>query len=95
MKKFFNIFGVKTPIRTFKETEDTAHLMGFATKTPLQIYIGDSVPKDLYDECLLHEALHCVFYRVGLDQVLSKEVNEILCETVSKFVTENYKLKGK
>lgn len=67
--------------------------MGYCQKEPLAIFLNDNLTKEQYDSTVLHELFHAIIFRVGLDQILTPESNEMICETFSKFVAENYKLK--
>lgn len=44
---------------------------------------------------LIHELLHAVSYRVSLDQSISYEVEQIIVDTFSKALCENFDIKLK
>lgn len=90
MKKYFDIFGVRAKIKTYKADIDTINLMGYAKKSPMTVMIENSISKEDWNEVTCHEAIHLLLYRVGLEQVIHSKINEIICETVSKFIVENY-----
>lgn len=47
-------------------------------------------------QAILHEQIHAVFSRMGFNQTeLSSDMEEQICETISVFILENYKLKEK
>ena len=95
MKKFVNILGAKVKIKTFKDanTEDNRQLMGYCHNSPLEIHINNSITKIQKEQTLLHECCHGIMVRVGLDQVLSNEVQEIICESFANFMHENMRFK--
>lgn len=93
MKKSFNVFGAKIKVKSFKETPETAHIMGYAVKQDNTIFISDSISPNQVSSTLTHELMHHLIFRIGLDQVLTQEIQEIICEAVSKFVDENYNFK--
>ena len=43
-------------------------------------------------QCILHEVIHSVICRVGIDQAkMSHDLEEILCESISVAMVENWK----
>jgi Zn-dependent peptidase ImmA (M78 family) len=93
VKKSINLFGQIVPIKTFTQDEHTQHLMGYCQKKPLEIYLNDSLPKEEEIATLNHEIVHAFLFRLGLDQVLSHEMQEILAENLSEILTKHYRLK--
>jgi hypothetical protein len=51
-----------------------------------EIQISKSAKKNkkLLNEILFHEIVHAAFARVGINQVLEEETEEIICETLAK-----------
>lgn len=48
------------------------------------------------DQTILHELVHCVFSRLGMEQVrIPAEVEELLAENIATCVVENFKIKLK
>jgi Zn-dependent peptidase ImmA (M78 family) len=41
----------------------------------------------------IHELVHCVMHIVGLSQVTNPDISEIFCESLSRFIEKNFKLK--
>jgi Zn-dependent peptidase ImmA (M78 family) len=95
MKKSINVLGAKVPIKYFdeKNVEENRMLMGYCQNSPLEIYINNSLTKIQKEHTLCHEIAHIVMTRVGLDQVLSAEVQEIICESFANFMHENMRFK--
>jgi hypothetical protein len=42
---------------------------------------------------LLHEVIHATFARNGMHQVLNDEVEEIICDTLARVLSENFTIK--
>lgn len=42
---------------------------------------------------LCHELIHSVLFTTGLSQVISPELNEVICESMSRFIEKNFRLK--
>lgn len=42
---------------------------------------------------LIHETIHAVMFVVGLNQVISPEICEIACESMTRFIENNFKMK--
>lgn len=94
MKKSFNVFGNKVPIRFFKETSpELAEICGYCQKEPLAIFINENLSAKNKSQTYIHELGHAIIFSAGLDQVLSAEVQEIICEQFAKVISENYNLK--
>lgn len=68
-------------------------LMGYCSKSPIEIHINKSLSKEDAEHTYCHEICHAIMFRVGLDQVLSHEAQEIICETFGSFMFENMKFK--
>lgn len=95
MKKSINVMGARVPIKYFieKNTEEHRQLMGYCHNSPLEIHINKNITKLQKEKTTLHECCHAVMVRVGLDQVLSNEVQEIICESFANFMHENMRFK--
>jgi len=94
MKKTISILGLKVPLKFFDDTRDEEKmLMGYMSKMPFEIYINKDLPKKDQEHTYAHECCHVILARVGLDQVLSKEVQEVICESFGTFMYENMKFK--
>lgn len=90
MKKKMSVFGVTVPVKSFIGDEENKDLMGYCTKQPLQIFYNSSLDKkDMY-KTILHELHHAVVMRLGFDQVLPDDTQELLAEAFSDVVYENF-----
>lgn len=90
MKKSFKFHGLNIKIKPFTPDEQTAHVMGYATKKPLEVHVNNTIPEDEVFATIVHEMSHCMMFRIGLDQVLTHEMQEILCENFSQLARDNF-----
>ena len=70
------------------------YLYGFYNDHEKKITIAPIDHKVELEKTILHEIGHAMIFRSGLAQVLSHEVQEILCEVFSNVVHENFKIKA-
>lgn len=88
------VFGNKVPIKFFEETSpELASICGYCQKEPLAIFINETLSSKNKASTVLHELGHAIIFSAGLDQVLTAEVQEIICEQFAKVISENYTLK--
>jgi Zn-dependent peptidase ImmA (M78 family) len=64
---------------------------------PLQseIVINTPIIKDHgldVNQTLIHEMIHVVMNRTGLDQIIDPQVSEIICETIANSMVDNFKI---
>ena len=81
-----NIFG-KTYKIQYKEMEED--LYGECKNDEFLIEIDRNQTGEKLIHTLLHEYFHAVIYRVGLKQVLSHDVEEMICENFATFLCDN------
>lgn len=46
------------------------------------IYLDKNLNDKKLNITLFHEIVHCVLHRIGADQVLSHEIQEVICESI-------------
>lgn len=90
--KNLTIYGKRCPIKVVKTLyDDDGH--------PLEGCFHSREFEILLTVCshqtLLHESLHALFDRIGIRQVVSSEVEEVLVENVANYVTDTYDLRFK
>ena len=91
--KSINVFGKTCPV---KITSLDDNFLGLFYYDEFRIEISDKCPKEKFDEIFIHEAVHAVFNRSSLNQcAISHDAQEIICDQVAKFITENFKLTKK
>lgn len=59
------------------------------------IQINEELDESMVQQVLLHEFVHAVFGRVSLYQAITPEVEELIAESISKALCENFHLKPK
>lgn len=68
---------------------------GYYYPTEKKIEIDSSLPDQDFPRALLHEIFHATFDRVSFSQAIPSELEEVLVDTLSKVVVENFTLKQK
>ena len=58
------------------------NVFGFCNLENDTIYIDKNLKENKLTTTLYHEIVHCIFHRIGADQVLSHELQEMLCESI-------------
>lgn len=92
-KKFFvHIFGLKTKVIVTKDLVLNHGAMGLFSRQKNQILIAQDQTKDEAIQTLLHECGHALFSRVGTNQAISHELEEIIVEQYSIMIHENFNL---
>lgn len=59
------------------------------------IQINQEIKRDHIPLVLTHELIHAVIARTSLHQVINGETEEIICDSIAKAITENFKLAPK
>lgn len=84
------VYGEKWQI---KPIEDPASpLAGLCNKKELVIYLNQHQSKQDIEQTFFHECIHAIFSRVGTNQALSLETEEIICEQVATWIVDNFNL---
>ena len=86
-----NIFGLDYKLLKVNELETggVANL-NYQTRT---MKVLKTMKGQRYDECVIHEMVHAVFDRIGVGSTkLHPDFEEIICDSVAKVVSENFKL---
>ena len=82
------IFGTSYTIKKVKEIPDFPGAQGLFDPTNKILYCFDSLDKKEEKETKYHEIIHAVFFESGVTQVLSAEVEEIICEVLAKTLSK-------
>jgi len=94
MKNKINIFGIEYKIEKRERivtNEGVCHgLIDFETQI---IYLDETLSKEEFQQTLLHEAFHGVVKRLGLNQSIAHEVEEVLVDSFATFLIENFHLR--
>jgi len=85
------VFGEKIPV-TILPIEDAG---GYYYPGEKRIEIDSNLPDHDFYRVLLHEIMHSALDRVSLSGTISSELEEVIVDTLSKVVVENFSLKQK
>ncbi len=72
--------------------ENNRQLAGFFDIKKNHIVVHDETDKDTM-KTLIHELVHALIYRSGVAQIITVEAQEILCESLSHFIYENFDMR--
>jgi Zn-dependent peptidase ImmA (M78 family) len=84
MPTFVTVFGRKIPIKYIpKKVLDTyiQNAEGVWDTYTRTIYICKTAPKNIQQYYIYHEAGHAILHFTGLDQCLSPDIQEIICQS--------------
>lgn len=100
MKRFpksfsLNIFGKKIPVKVIKNLKSDQSVHGLYSTFKKIILIAEDQTKDEAIMTLIHEIVHGIFDRAGLNQAISHELEEIIAEQISVVINENFILNFK
>jgi Zn-dependent peptidase ImmA (M78 family) len=57
------------------------------------IYIDKNLDPDLQAKTILHEVIHAVFFRMGIENTtVDENMREILCDLIAAVIQENFKI---
>lgn len=83
----------KTCKYTYTDLQDA---MGLFVPSTFEIFIDKTLKGDDLAHTVLHEEFHAVWDRLGLGNTeISHDIQELIVDGLSKFVTEHYKLVDK
>lgn len=92
--KSVKIFGRAVPIKQkdlFSEGDEKAHY----DLEACSIAIHKHLKNKEFDQILIHEIIHAIFHRVGIDQGVPIEAEETIAQAVSVALTENFHITKK
>ena len=81
-----NVFG-KTYRIEYKPLED---LDGECHNKKSLIEIDQSLTGSNFTQTLIHEGLHALFYRLGYNQVIHHDIEELLVDQIATFLVDNF-----
>lgn len=88
------IFGSNIRVKMIRGMIEVHGLRGLYQPALKVISIDSDQPKEDQMQTLLHEVVHVVINRIGIDQAkISEGVEEIICESVATALIENFKIK--
>lgn len=90
-----NIFGAEVTYLA-ADTIAERNVVGYFDPTTSQIVFDKSLTGQEKIHTILHEEFHAVLYRLGIySSRLPEGVEEIICEGLSRWIAENYRLTAK
>lgn len=86
-----NIMGSTWKLFTAKKLMlDDTEVLGYCDFKEREIHV---VKDSEYEATLIHEIIHAVLYEIGLTQGLDPNIEEILCDSISRQIYRTFKLK--
>ena len=88
-----SILGQETQVIYSKEGPDDGsgrHLVGLYDHVNRIIYVKDDGNKRETELTLIHECVHAVLMRVGVNQSVPWQTIETICESLSNYIYENH-----
>jgi hypothetical protein len=84
-----NIFGTEYQIKLKKKVMfEGKEVSGTADFANHIISISTNVNKKHRLKTLFHEIIHCIIHEVSIDQVIGSDIEEVICDTISKGVVK-------
>jgi len=89
---YLNVFGAKIPVKVVKNFMHTTGNHGLYYPISKEVCIAEDQTKEEAIHTLIHELVHAVFARAGLNQAVEDKIEEIVAEQVGTVITENFNL---
>lgn len=87
-----NVFGMEIKIEKKDDLMVNEGCRGILYPSQCQMFLDKSLPPADELHTIIHEMVHAVIFRTGIDQTkISEDLEEILCENVATAVVENWK----
>jgi hypothetical protein len=86
-----NIYGYKYKVKLDENLIENKNAIGLFQSKPRLISIQKGLDSDTGQRTYLHECVHGVLHRLGVDILISNEINEIITEGVSNFIVDEKK----
>lgn len=90
--KFISVLGKRYSLSVVPLPFDTA---GECDKRRCEIRVSEFLEEEEFKKTLLHEIIHATIHRVGLDQAVNLETEEMICENISTIFFELFKFSFK
>jgi Zn-dependent peptidase ImmA (M78 family) len=88
-KKFnLNIYGQKTQVSQVRDLPNS--VLGVYQRDHGSILICEKQPEDEKEDTLIHETVHAIFSRAGLNQAIGYDIEEVICQQIATTLTENF-----
>jgi len=94
MKRKYDVFGTKVTVK--KVDLSNQDFVGLYHLKKQEILLDKTLSKEEMFQTFLHEIIHAIWQNTGLNQTMtSLDVQELVCENVSKWIVKNFKLTDK
>ena len=91
MKKKYDVFG--TPVKVKKLDLREQQVAGVYDQRRKEILLDKYLEQDEMIQTFLHEVIHAIWDNTGMNQTYaSLDVQELICENVSKWLVKNFKM---
>jgi hypothetical protein len=90
-----NILGKKIRVLKQKKLAELNGIVGFYDKNNSLIVLDSELVGYEYWSTMMHEVMHGIIDRSGINQVVDPQLEEVLCEIVSMVLVDNFSLKIK
>lgn len=77
-----NIFGLEVKVIK-RKIRDDLNLYGYFDPKRLEIVLDSDQSQRELAHTYWHEVIHVVFYRIGLRQAISRDLEETICENIA------------
>ncbi len=96
MKNHKFIFGQKVLYKLRDFVKEQIHVCGLYDSENKTIFIEKNLKGNELKHTILHEEIHAIFDRCGLNQTQhTQDLQEMICENVARFILENYNITDK
>lgn len=97
MKKLelIDIYGWTVSIENVEGLIENNSSQGEYCSESKTIKIDKSLTGYDYQVCLIHECLHALFDRLSFNQAIEIGLEEVMCDNLSKWLIENFRIETK
>lgn len=88
--KSFNVFGQEIKVRYVKNLIEDDEINGDYCQREKSIRIDSSLIGQALLSTMIHETIHAIFDRIGINQGVDSGVEEIIADSVAICLIENY-----
>lgn len=92
--KTLNIFGLRISVEVSNDMPSNAAGLYEPYEAKIKIH-PDHPNKQEFMHTLLHEAGHAMFYRISINQAVSKEVHEFIVDNFATMLLDNFNIEPK
>lgn len=97
-RKVVNVFGKPYLVKYVEDPTlpgDEHQVAGYCDNKKCEILVSSKLQKEEMTQTTLHEEFHAVFHRVGINQSVGREIEEVIVDSLATFLVDNYKVTPK